>query len=119
MGFPPLVLHRWLATPPSASAYDRAVVPIVPGGRPRHASNRRRSRPTAQRREDDEHSHRQESPMTAIISRFGLTFDHSGFILGSNSFSAMILWRSRLALGLMGITLLCGKPSVATKSVEW
>src|SRR5262249_30050665 len=39
---PSLVLHRQLATPPSASAYDRAVVPVVPGGRPRPAGDRRR-----------------------------------------------------------------------------
>ena len=36
---PPLVLHRWLATPQSASAHDRAVVSAMPGSRPRHAGN--------------------------------------------------------------------------------
>ena len=41
-GSPPLVLHCWLATPPSSSVAYRAVMPVVPGGRPRRASDRRR-----------------------------------------------------------------------------
>ena len=49
-GCSPLVLHCWLATPPSASASYRAVVPVVPGSGPRHPSDCRRSRPTTQRR---------------------------------------------------------------------
>src|SRR6516165_4047154 len=47
---PSLVLHRWLATPPSASAHDRTTVSAVPGSRPRHASDRRRPRHAASRR---------------------------------------------------------------------
>ena len=45
-----LVLHRWLATPQSASAHDRAIVSALLGGRPRHASDHRRPRHAAPRR---------------------------------------------------------------------